>query len=214
MEEHLETIQEYEILIARAFEEHERSRRFSEALVAYREIEHGLEGLEISPASDSHHERQRVLAACLDRQARILLRLGRRQEAQQVAARQLNAARAAGDLLAIAHALMCSGHIRLLSGDRRSGAHALSEARRLFESGDSPEQRLGLGEYWTLLAELMNAGTLPGGPGEAHRAADRALAALTPVHDRTALARAYKARAEANAALGEEQAAAEDLGRA
>jgi hypothetical protein len=214
MNQTLEAIRAYEAQIRQAFAEIERSGRLSEALAAYQEIERGLEGLDVSPAGAAHHERQRALAACLDRQAHLLRQLGRLPEAGQAAARQLEAARASGELVTIAYALLSSGHTRLLGGDQKGGEHALSEARRLFESGDSPEQQRGLGKYWTLQAELHNQGALPGGPAEAQQAATRALEALAPLQDWDGVARAYLARASAHAALGDNRAAAEDRVRA
>ena len=196
MDKILETIHAYEAQIEGAHADLERPGRLSEALAAYEAIEGQLARLEMLPVGRAHPERGRVLSTCLGRQAEILRQLGRVSETEEVAVRQLAAARQAGDLLTLAHALLSSGAARLRGGDPQGGGHALEEARRLFESGDTVEHKRGLGEYWINRAELLNEGALPGGASAAIHAADQALAALEPIEDHQGVARAHAARAK------------------
>lgn len=214
MDEILSTIQECEAQIEQVREELQRHGRISEALAAYQGIERRLEQLDIQPLGSPHRERGRVLALCLGRKAEGLRHLGRFHEAGQTSARELAAARLSGDLITLAGALLSDGHTRLLNGDLGGGEHAIQEARRLFESGDSSEHKRGLGKYWTLRAELIIAGALPGNANEALEASDRAVNINPQKEDRSWAVRAYTARARAYSALGDNQAAALDLKRA
>ena len=148
MDKILGTIYEYEAEIERAQKELETPGRISEALAAYQKIQHGLERLDIRPLGRPHRERGRVLAQCLGHQAECLRVLGRYPEARDASERELGAARLSGDLITLAHALLSDGHARLLNGDLHGGEHAIKEARRLFDSGNTADHNNGAGKTW------------------------------------------------------------------
>jgi tetratricopeptide (TPR) repeat protein len=206
----LDTIQRCEDSIDQAHYTLERQGRLGEALNAYQGVEDELDKLGRMPFHAEYHELQRVLASCLLRQGSVLRQLGRAQQAVETAERELKAARASGDRLTLARGQLSYANAHLSGGDRQRGLHAIDEARRIFESGDRPEDRRGLGQYWLLRADLLNAGSVPGEASDALQATGNALAILEPLEDWAAVAHAYAARAQAHAALGNPQAAEAD----
>jgi hypothetical protein len=120
------------------------------------------------------------------------------------------AARACGDQLTLARSLMSNGTNLIVGGEVERGLSMVEEAHSLFEAGDSDDFKQGLGWYWILQADLMNAGLIDGQASEVVLAADQALTILSPLQNWTGVARAYAARAQAYESVGDEAAAAVD----
>lgn len=182
----------------------------SQALAVYQDVETQLEALAISPGDPDYAEYQRVLADCLMREGNLLRQLGQPQEAMALGERELVAARACGDPITTARSLMSNGSNHILAGRVETAMGSLEEARSLFERGNSHDHRQGLGWYWILHADLINAGLIAGGPPEVIEAADRALAILLPIENWPGIARAYQARAVARERSGNLTAASAD----
>jgi hypothetical protein len=132
------------------------------------------------------------------------------QEALALAEREMVAARASGDDVALARSLLSNGANQIVAGEAGSGPDLLEEARGLLESGASYDHQQGLGWYWILQAELANAGLVEQELTRVVEAAERALEVLTPIENWPGVARAYAARADAHERMGNEGAAAED----
>lgn len=180
------------------------------ALAVYRQAELNLQALDVSADDAAYGEQQRVLAYCLLRQGNVLRHMGEPEHALCLGRRELAAASASGDDVALARSLISNGTNQVVAGAMVEGLEMMEQARELFESGDSYDHQQGLGWYWILQADLANGGITGTGPREAVEAADRALEILKPIDNRPGVARAYAARAKAYEALGNEEQAAED----
>jgi tetratricopeptide (TPR) repeat protein len=208
--ETITVIKQYEDRIENALWSLEVPGQLDEALVEYHAVETDLDALSISPDHPAYSECQRVLAYCLLRQSNILRQLGQTVEAQELGEREMTAARACGDQLTLARSLMSNGTNLIVGGEVERGLSMVEEARNHFETDDNDEFKQGLGWYWVLQADLMNAGLIDGQASEVVIAADQALTILSPLQNWTGVARAYAARAQANESIGDEAAAAED----
>jgi tetratricopeptide (TPR) repeat protein len=210
MMETLEKIRQFEEQIEGALRSLEMTGKIEEALAAYQHVEAKLEALGITAGYPVYAEYQRVLAYCLMRQGNLLRQLGQPHEAMSLSEREIAAARASGDQITLARSLMSNGTNQLVAGHIERGVGLLDEARSLFESGDSYDHRQGLGWYWVLQADLLNAGLVPGETSVVIDAADRALALLLPIENWPGVARAYAARAQAHERQGDSTAASAD----
>jgi len=190
--------------------EDEVSERPERALGVYEDARMELQALGTPAAAAELRELQRVLAYCLLRTTNVLRRLDRHDEAAALADEELALARASGDTVTLGRSLMSHGVSALQSGAIEQGLAELDEARRTLECGTTRDHVQGVGWYWILQADLLNAGIVSGGPSKAIEAADRALALLTPIENWKGVARALAARAVAREALGESKAASED----
>jgi tetratricopeptide (TPR) repeat protein len=180
------------------------------ALEDYRAVEEGLLALDLGPDDPAYAEQQRVLAYALLRQGNMLRQLGRAEEAKLVSEREIEAARASANQIALARTLMSYGSTAIATGDLDGGLVLLEEARTQFESGDSYEHQQGLGWYWILQADLAAAGLVAAEPDGIIAAADRALEILTPIENWPGVARAYGVRAQAFEHLGRQDEARAD----
>jgi tetratricopeptide (TPR) repeat protein len=180
------------------------------ALEEYLAVEKDLLALDVGPDDPAFADQQRVLAYCLLRQGNMLRQLGRLEEAKLLSEREIAAARASGDQIALARTLMSYGSTAIASGDIDSGLVLLEEARTQFEGGDSYEHLQGLGWYWILQADLATAGLVAAEPDDVIASADKALEILTPIENWPGVARAYGARAQALEKLGKKDEAMAD----
>jgi tetratricopeptide (TPR) repeat protein len=158
----------------------------------------------------AYPEQQRVLAYYLMRQGNAVRQLGQPQEALARGEREIAAARASGDDIALGRSLMSNGASYVAAGQVEQGLEMLEQARALFERGDSYDHRQGLGWGWILQAVLVNAGLTTPERRAAIAAADRAPAVLLPIENWPGVVRAYAARAQAHESLGDSTAAAAD----
>jgi tetratricopeptide (TPR) repeat protein len=204
-----QTVRQCESQIERALWSLEVNGKVEEALAVYRDAEATLQALEVTGDQPVYAEQQRVLAYCLMRQGNALRQLGRSEEALTVSEREVAAARASGDDVALARSLMSNGANRIVAGEVERGMEMLEEARVLFERGDSTDHRQGLGWSWILQADLVNAKLITQEQSAAIEAADLALALLLPIENWAGVARAYAARAQAHESLGDSAAAAD-----
>ena len=210
MNETLKQIKQIEDQIEDALWTFETAGENSQALSAYQEAETRLEALSIGAGEADYTEYQRVLAYCLMRQGNILRQSGQNQEALALSEREIAAARGCGDPITLARSLMSNGINQIVAGRVNQGIGLLDEARSLFEMGDSYDHKQGLGWYWVVQADLINAGLLAGGPPEVIDAADQALALLLPIENWPGIARSYAARALARERSGNLTAAQAD----
>lgn len=180
------------------------------ALEAYQEAESKLTALALTADNPAYAEQQRVLAYCLMRQSNLLRQMDKPEEAFALSERELKAARLSGDEITLARSLMSTGANYIVARDIEKGLRLLEEARALFEGSDSYDHQQGLGWYWILQADLVNAGIVEKTPSEAVESADRALEILKPIENWPGVARAYAARAKAYEKSGNEDAAAQD----
>jgi hypothetical protein len=183
---------------------------FRKALEAYQDAESKLTALALPLDHPAYSEQQRVLAYCLMRQSNLLRQMEKPEEAFALSERELTAARASGDEITLARSLMSNGANHLVAREIEKGLRLLEEARVLFENGASYDHRQGLGWYWILQADLVNAGIVEKTPAEVIEFADRALEILKPIENWPGVARAYAARAKAHENRGNEDAAAKD----
>lgn len=188
----------------------EQRGELEEALSAYQAVEGDLLALSLEPGDPDYAEQQRVLAYSLLRQGNMLRQLGRMEEAGVLSEREIEAARASGDQIALARTLMSYGSTAIANGDLEGGLALLEEARSEFESGDSYEHRQGLGWYWILQADLGAAGLVSAAPEEIMVSADKALEILTPIENWPGVARAHGVRAQALETLGRDEEALAD----
>jgi len=207
------TIGELEQQIDATLSAREQRGELETALEEYRAVEDGLLALGLGPNDPAFADQQRVLAYCLLRQGNMLRQLGRMEEAKLLSEREIEAARASGDQIALARTLMSYGSTAIASGDLESGLALLEEARTEFESGDSYEHRQGLGWYWILKADLATAGLVAAEPEDIMASADKALEILTPIENWPGVARAYGTRAQALEKLGKKEEALADWER-
>ena len=188
----------------------EQSGQLNEALAGYNTVEALIEAVDSSPGDPVYAQKQRILAYCLMRQANILRQQGHMKEAAVLSERELTAARASGDEIALARSLMSHGATFLAAGDTDKGITFIEEARSLFEKGTSYDHQQGLGWYWILKADLINANIVKGDPSDVITACERALNVLTPIKNWPGIARAYGARALAYENLENPEKAASD----
>lgn len=204
------TIKQCEDEIENALVSLEQAGQLNEALAVYRDVETTLEALDITPGNRAYTQKQRVLAYCLMRQVNILRQLGKIEEASALSERELSAARSSEDEVTIARSLMSYGTTLLVAGDLEKGLTFIEKARHLFEKGTSYDHKQGLGWYWILKADLLNAEIVAGGPADVIDACSRALKVLVPVKNWPGVVRAYAARAQAYEITGEHEKAAAD----
>jgi tetratricopeptide (TPR) repeat protein len=214
MDEMLATINKYETQIYQIGEELKRSGRISEALSSLQEIERQLEQMDILPVGEPYRERERVMAICLNRQADELRNLIRFKEAGDVSERELIRARQSGHLITLANALLSDGNSKLMNNDFINGEHAIEEAQRLFESGDTRAHIHGLGRYWLFRAKVILDGELRHPTSEALTAADNAVNSFLRIDDCSYSSKAILLRAKAQRLLGETELAALDIQKA
>ncbi len=172
------------------------------ALEVYQEVETRLEALELGDIHPAYTEQQRILSYCLMRQGNLLRQMGQPEQALALSLREIAAARASGDSIALARSLMSNGANFIVTGDPKKGLSLLEESRLLFEKGDSYDHRQGLGWYWILQADLINAGLVTKSTSESIKAAGQALTILRPLENWPGVARAFSARAQALENLG------------
>jgi tetratricopeptide (TPR) repeat protein len=210
MEEMVNRIKEIEAQVEKALWELEIKGHLPEVLIIYRDSETELESLGIEVTHLAYAEQQRVLAYCLMRQGNILRQQGKLQEALTLSEREIIAARASGDEIALARSLLSNGTNFIVAGKLDQGLMLIDEARDLFKKGDSFDHMQGLGWYWILQADLSSAGLLEREPAELIEIASRALDILTPIKNWPGVARAYAARATVYEKLGDVEQAEND----
>lgn len=180
------------------------------ALEIYLEAETKLDELALTMEKSAFCEQQRVLSYCLMRQGNLLRQMGKSEEALAISEREIAAARGSENEIALARSLMSNGTNYIVNGGVGKGNELLEKARLLFEGGDSYDHQQGLGWYWIIQADLVNAGIIEKEPSEVIEAADRALEILKPIENWPGVARAYAARANAQEKMGDEEAASGD----
>lgn len=210
MAENLEIIKDIEDQIEKALWSFEVHDEIEKALAIYQDAEGKLTALDLSAVHPAYPYQQRVLAYCLMRQSNLLRQMDKSAEAFALSERELTAARLSGDEITLARSLMSNGANYLVARDIETGLRLLEEARSLFENGDDYDHRQGLGWYWILQADLVNAKIVEKPPSAVIEFADRALEILKPIENWPGVARAYAARAKAQESLGNETAAAKD----
>lgn len=205
-----EKIKEIENQIEKALWEVELNEELEKALEIYQDAEAQLEKLGINADNPAYAEQQRVLSYCLMRQGNILRQMDKPQEALALGEREIAAARASGDEITLARSVMSNGTNLIVAGKIKPGLKMLDDARELFEKGESEDHRQGLGWYWILQADLVNAGLIEMEPAELVNITTRALDILKPIENWPGVARAYAGRARAYQKLGNEQQAVKD----
>jgi len=210
MDNIVDTISAYEQEIESALESYEQNENLGVALQVYQTVESRLLDLDLPPDHPAYPRMQAVLAYCLLREGNILRQSGQPQEAMQLSAREITAARNSGDDITIARSLMSYGTTLIGQGNLDGGMPSIEEARHHFESGDSYDHRQGLGWYWILRADIANAGLQEIDPTEVLAFADNAIAILEPIENWPGVSRAYAARAVAHESLGDPTAAEAD----
>jgi hypothetical protein len=188
----------------------EQRDEIEKAYEAYLGSEKMLRALEITTEEPAFVEQQRVLAYCLMRQSNILRQKGKSEEALALSEREMTAARASKDEIALARSLMSNGTNYTVAGEAGKGLVLLDEAREIFSGGESYDHQQGLGWFWILQADLANAGLIEREPEQVLDFADRALAILEPIKNWPGVARAYAVRVEIHKRLGNEEEAALD----
>jgi tetratricopeptide (TPR) repeat protein len=206
----LDKIKAIESQIEAALWDSEVHEDLEKALKAYQDAEGKLAALGIDAANPAYPEQQRVLSYCLMRQGNILRMLGRPQEALEIGKREISAARASGDEIALGRSLMSTGTNLIVAKKVEEGLSLLDGARMVFENGDSYDHKQGLGWYWILQADLANAGLVEKKPAEVIEIATRALEVLEPIENWPGVARGYAARAQGREKLGDKAGAAKD----
>jgi tetratricopeptide (TPR) repeat protein len=204
------SIKSIEEQIEKALWELEVHEKLQQALDIYLDSEILLNSLIIQENSPEYAEQQRVLSYCLMRQGNILRQLGKPEQAMALSEREIIAARASGDEITLARALMSNGTNQLVAGEIDKGLVMMDEARLLFEKGDTSDHQQGLGWYWILQADLANAGLVKKNPAEIIEITSHALEILEPIENWPGVARAYAARAIAYEKLGEHDLAVAD----
>lgn len=180
------------------------------ALEAYQDAESKITALALPLEHPAFAEQQRVLAYCLMRQSNLLRQMDKPEEAFALSERELTAARLSGDEITLARSLMSNGANYIVARDIEKGMNLLEEARALFEGGDSYDHQQGLGWYWILQADLVNAGIVEKTSAEVIESANRALEILKLIENWPGVARAYAARAKVHESTGNQDAAAQD----
>ncbi len=196
--------------IEKALWELELHEELEKALEIYRDAEADMEKLGISADHPAYAEAQRVLSYCLMRQGNILRQMEKPQQALEISAREIIAARESGDEITLARSLMSNGVNLIVTGGKERGVEMVSEAQLLLKKGDSFDHRLGLGWSWILQADLANARLVDHEPAEVIEMATRALDILVIIENWPGVARAYAARATVYEKLGNEEAALKD----
>ena len=203
-------LKEIENQIERALWDLELHDELNKALEVYRGAEAKLEVLGITIDNPAYREQQRVLSYCLMRQGNILRQREKPEEALVLSERELTTAHNSGDEITLARSLMSIGTNLIVNREIERGLKLLEEARELFERGDKPDHKQGLGWYWILQADLANANLVEIGAGEVIEIATRAVDILKPIENWPGLARSYAARAKAYERLGDEEKAGKD----
>ena len=210
MNEILENIKGIEDQIEGALWSLEVHDEIEKALEAYQDAESKLTALVLPLEHPAYAEQQRVLAYCLMRESNLLRQMDKPEEAFALSERELTAARLSDDEITLARSLMSNGANHIVARDIDKGLKLLEEARALFENGSSTDHQQGLGWYWILQADLVNAGIVEKTPAEVIEFANRALEILRPIENWPGVARAYAARAKAHESTGNQDAAAKD----
>ncbi len=210
MSENLDKVKAIENQIEAALWDAEVSEELEKALDAYQDAEAKLTALELEAGNPAYAEQQRVLSYCLMRQGNILRMLQRPQDALEIGMREITAARASGDEIALGRSLMSTGTNLIVAAKVKEGLTLLDGARVVFENGDSDDHKQGLGWYWILQADLANADLIVKQPAEVVEIASRALKVLEPIENWPGVARGYAARAQARQELGDAAGAAKD----
>lgn len=203
-------LKEIENQIESALWDLELHDELDKALEVYRAAEAKLEELGITLENPAYGEQQRVFSYCLLRQGNILRQKEKPEEALVLSERELAVAHNSGDEITLARSLMSIGTNLIVNREIERGLKLLEEARELFERGDKPDHKQGLGWYWILQADLANTGLVKTEPAEVIKAATRAVDILKPIENWPGLARAYAARVKAYERLGEEEKAGKD----
>jgi tetratricopeptide (TPR) repeat protein len=204
------SIKSIEEQIEKALWDLEVHEKLQQALDIYLDAEVKLNSLIIQENSPEYAEQQRVLSYCLMRQGNIFRQLGKPERAMALSEREIIAARASGDEITLARALMSNGTNWLVAGEIDKGLVMLDDARLLFEKGETLDHQQGLGWYWILQADLANAGLVKKEPTEVIEIATHALQILEPINNWPGVARAFSARASAHEKLGGNEQAAHD----
>jgi len=210
MESIPDTLNRFEDELENILNQYELPGRLNDALTAYRAIEEKMKELRVTGEHPTYLAYQRVLAYCLMRQGNILRQLGKPGESMALSELEIAAARASGDQITLARSLMSIATNQIVAGQIEEGNRMLKEARDLFEGGSSYDHKQGLGWYWILQADLMNARIVPGAPTLVIEAANKALEILQPIENWPGVARAYANRAKAYERLGNTIEAAAD----
>ena len=203
-------IEEIENQIEEALWSLEMHDEKEKALEIYLKAETKLDELALTMEESAFCEQQRVLSYCLMRQGNLLRQMGKSEEALAISEREIAAARGSENEIALARSLMSNGTNYIVNGGVGKGNELLEKARLLFERGDSYDHQQGLGWYWIIQADLVNAGMIEKEPSEVVEVADRALKILKPIENWPGVARAYAARAIAQEKTGNGEAAAGD----
>ena len=98
----------------------------------------------------------------------------------------------------------------IVAGNDDVGLELLDEARMVFESGASYDHQQGLGWYWIIQADLVNAGFVEKEPAEVLEITNQIISILEPIENWVGVARAYAARSAAHLSIGNHQEAARD----
>jgi tetratricopeptide (TPR) repeat protein len=210
MHELSEKIKAIENQIEAALWDSEVHEELEIAFQVYRDAEDKLDALGIGADDPAYPDQQWVLSYCLMRQGNILRMLERPQEALEIGKREISAARASGDEIALGRSLMSTGTNLIVAAKVVEGLTLLDGARIVFENGDSYDHKQGLGWYWILQADLANAGLIEKKPAEVIEIASRALEVLAPIENWPGVARGYAARAQGREKLGDKAGAAKD----
>jgi hypothetical protein len=205
-----ETLKQLNQEIEAAISNYEQKNELEKALETYRNIENQLRELAVSRDDPVYKSYQAVLAYCLLRQANMLRQMGKAAEANELGFKEVAAARESGDQLALARSLLSYGASLIDNDEREKGGAYLQEARTLFEQGQGEEYQQGLGWYWIVCADLMNAGIVPAHFMEVIETANEAIDILLPIKNWPGVARAFEARAKAYEGLGEKEKADSD----
>ena len=100
------TIRELEQRVETTLTTFEQQGELEPALDNYQAVEQDLLALGLEPDDPAYTEQQRVLAYTLLRQGNMLRQLGRTEEAKLLSEREIEAARASGDQIALARTQM------------------------------------------------------------------------------------------------------------
>ncbi len=210
MTEVSQRIKAIESRIEAALWESEVHEDLEKALIVYEDAESKLEALGIDADNPAYPEQQRVLSYSLMRQGNILRQLKKPQDALELGNREIAAARASGDQITLGRSLMSNGTNLIVAGKMDQGLKLLDNAQQEFAKGDSYDHKQGLGWFWILQADLVNAGLVEKEPAEVIEFATRALEILAPIENWPGVARGYAARSIARKKLGDEAGAEKD----
>jgi len=185
---------------------HERTRQWAEAAAHYGTLAEALGDL---GAEDAAGRGMRALA--LLRQANALMELARWEEARRCLDIALEDAKASGDTVTLAQALLAAGVYATNRGDTARAKAFLMDALERFHRADDPPSVQGRG--WTFL----NLATLYGKTGRLDLAfvtLTKAQDVLGTVENWAGVAAAWEAQAQLRRAIHDEDRWREDLAEA